>query len=134
MVCLYCGGETQVTNSRLQKRDNHVWRRRKCILCSSVFTTQENPVLDTSHVIKNNDLRLQPFNRDRLYISIYEACKHRESAVKDAAYLTAIIVAKILASQTSGSVARDDIVKMATQTLKYFDQAAATVYAAYHHA
>src|SRR5579872_3157022 len=41
MNCIYCGGRTEVTNSRRQKRNNQVWRRRQCLKCKTVVTTQE---------------------------------------------------------------------------------------------
>lgn len=133
MVCIYCGGKTQVTNSRLQTRDNHIWRRRKCASCAGIFTTQEYAALGTSLVVRaTHSLDLQPFSRDKLYISIYEACKHREHAIRDASYLTAVIVAKVLALQVDGAVTRDDIAKTATRALKHFDHTASTVYTAYH--
>jgi transcriptional regulator NrdR family protein len=89
MVCVYCGSETKVTNSRHQKRTNQVWRRRQCLKCTALFTTEEK----TDHtslwkVKKNNEETLVAFSRDKLFLSIYKSCEHRLNALADAASLT----------------------------------------------
>jgi transcriptional repressor NrdR len=65
MVCIYCGGETKVTNSRLQRRNNQVWRRRECLACQSVFTTHESVELESALSVSQNG-RLTPFLPDLL--------------------------------------------------------------------
>jgi transcriptional repressor NrdR len=131
MVCVYCDSPTQVVNSRLQRRGNHIWRRRKCLSCSSVFTTTEHPELTTSFAV-DHPKGLMPFSRDRLFIAIYESCKHRPTALADATSLVELITRQILAKQQSGVVHRVDIVQTALLALQRFDATAATIYAAYH--
>ena len=39
MTCPICGGDTKVINSR--DRVDYVYRRRKCVICGHLFTTEE---------------------------------------------------------------------------------------------
>jgi transcriptional repressor NrdR len=132
MVCIYCAGETQVINSRLQRRANQVWRRRRCLACATVFTTHESPDLSTSLVVQYNQRDLRPFSRDSLFISLYEALRHRPSAQEDAHALTATVVGFLLKEAAEGTIKREVLVKTAAAVLERFDVAAATMYRAYH--
>ena len=132
MVCIYCGSSTQVTNSRLQKRLNQVWRRRRCSNCENLFTTHETPELLSSIIFEVAPNSLKPFNRDTLFISIYECCKHRSSAVEDAAALTRTSLSFLLPQVTKGTLQREQVVISVLAVLKRFDTAAATMYQAYH--
>jgi transcriptional repressor NrdR len=132
MVCIYCDNVTRVTNSRLQKRINQVWRRRACIVCGNAFTTHERADLYTALVVRHTNKDVQPFSRDRLYISIYESCKHRPSPIDDVTGLTDTILGVLRGSITTGTLDRIVIIKTATEVLRRFDGTAAAVYAAFH--
>lgn len=131
MVCIYCRAPTEVTNSRPQKQLNNIWRRRKCRECANIFTTKEMPELETSFMVKNNQM-LSPFSRDRLFISIYESCKHRTYAYSDASALTQLIISQIVDGNADGVISREDVIQAVLKTLKRFDSTAATIYAAYY--
>ena len=132
MVCIYCSSRTQVTNSRLQKRANQVWRRRLCLKCGSNFTTHEIPEYGSTVSVRYSSKELQPFSRDLLFVSIYESCKHRKSALEDAHALTQTIIAQLLQLTDDGLLDRDVITTIARTVLDRFDTAAGTMYAAYH--
>lgn len=133
MVCIYCGSSTRVVNSRLQKRQNTTWRRRLCDVCRNTFTTREHPVLPTSVLVqKPAKKRPEPFNRDQLFLSIYEVCKHRPRALTESAALTETILSMVLKSINQSVIERDTIVAVTYETLTNFDKTAAAVYAAYH--
>lgn len=132
MVCIYCESPSKVINSRLQKRLNQVWRRRQCLRCGNAFTTHEAVELGASLVIRHSSRQLVPFDKDILFISIYESCKHRPTAIQDAAALTQTIIAYIRKELVDGTVTREVIIKNALATLGHFDKTAATVYTAYH--
>lgn len=133
MVCPYCNHETQVSNSRHQKRTNSVWRRRCCTNCGIVFTTHEKADLATSTVVQKRAQVLEPLNRDKLFISIYESCKHRPTALQDARALTETIIARTLTSQSAeGIVTLASLTESVTQTLQNFDSVSATYYRAYY--
>lgn len=132
MVCIYCGGNTQVSNSRLQKRNNSVWRRRACVQCTQVFTTIEQADLAASIRIVDGD-GLKPYNRDQLLMDIYEACKHRTKPAEDAQALVLTITSDIVrVVDERGTIGQDKVTETIKTVLQRFDPVAATVYAAYH--
>lgn len=134
MVCPYCSNPTQVKNSRPHDKNYAIWRRRACAACETVFTTEERPLLSTAFVVEHQDSSFTPFNNERLFISIYESCKHREQPIEDARSLTRTIIAHLLQSPNKkpGSIAVSDIITIATRTLQDFDSAAASYYKAYY--
>lgn len=132
MVCIYCSGSTNVINSRLQKKLNRVWRRRKCLACQSIFTTLEALDSPRAVLVKGSENNLSPFYRDKLFISVYESCRHRSSALADAEALTDTIISKAFGLASGAQLAKQDILKTAHETLKRFDSAAATHYEAYY--
>ena len=132
MVCIYCGSETNVTNSRLQKRANQVWRRRQCQSCGSNFTTHEVADLGSTIVVQRGTKSLVPFSRDLLFVSVYESLKHRASSLADATALTQTIIGEAVHHAPNGKLDRDALVAIACAVLERFDKTAATMYAAYH--
>src|SRR5262245_26827606 len=98
MVCVYCGSPTRVINSRHQRRTNDIWRRRKCLNCLNIFTSNEQAELATAIIMESGD-NLLPFNRDTLFVSILESCKHRPTAISDANSLTSVIITRLLKGQ-----------------------------------
>lgn len=133
MVCVYCSNDTRVTNSRLQKRQNQIWRRRQCLSCGAVFSTTEAVTYGNALAVQNGTSHITPFSRDLLFLSIYESCRHRTQAAADAAALTDTVIAKLHRLQESpGSLDRDTIVLAASETLKAFDAVACVHYLAFH--
>jgi transcriptional repressor NrdR len=132
MECIYCGGETQVVNSRHQKKANQVWRRRRCTACQGIFTSYERADLASSLIYRRDLTHLEPFQRDKLFISIYEACRHRKTAETDARALTDTILAKLRGKMQDASVDRMQLLTVTSEVLKRFDQAASTAYRAFH--
>ena len=131
MVCIYCGHQTQVGNSRHQQRSNSVWRRRKCEKCKAIFTTVERVDLLKSLALNINGT-LQPFSRDVLFIDVYHSLKHRKTALADATALTDTIIGRVLPKVSDGIVEATDLIKTCAETLKRFDKTAAVYFAAYH--
>lgn len=132
MVCIYCGGDTRITNSRPQKRLGQTWRRHACLQCSSIFTTNESVDLTTSLTVSNETAAVRPFSRDKLFVSLLKALGHRQDPVKDAGALTATVIAKLTHEAKAAVVSHKAITTVALQTLKHFDRPAAVQYAAYH--
>lgn len=132
MVCLYCSAKTTVSNSRLQKRLNQVWRRRHCTKCGAVFSTLEAADLSSSLVVIQKGGSLAPYRRDELFLSLHRSLGHRRDAVDAANAITATVTAELLASAQNASTTPKTIITIAYQTLSHFDMAAATHYKAYH--
>lgn len=131
MVCIYCGSDTQVVNSRHQKRVNQVWRRRKCAACGAIFSTTEGA--NTSQALsvqKSNGL--EPFSRDMLFISVYDSLRHRKTAQADATALTNTIISTLTPLADNAVIDRDVITTVTTTVLQRFDKPAATSYRAFH--
>jgi transcriptional regulator NrdR family protein len=132
MVCITCGLETQIINSRLQKRANSVWRRRRCLHCSAIFTTREQADLSALWRVQINNLDMEPFSRDRLLLSLYKSLQHRPTAINDAGGLTDTIISELRPLSSSGLLPRQQIITTATQVLARFDTVASNLYQAYH--
>lgn len=137
MVCLYCSQDLAVTNSRPQVSRNQIWRRRLCKACGAIFTAVEAIDLSKALIVTKTaengaEPELQPFQRDRLFISIYESLRHRPSAANDARGLCDTVVAHIIKRAEYGKIDTRTITDTTLSTLRRFDQAAATYYAAFH--
>jgi len=132
MVCLHCGSETRIINSRSQKRANQVWRRRRCYGCGAVFTTEEKAIYDAEWAVRDKNDTLEPFSRDKLFLSLYDSCRHRETALADAAGLTDTIIKKIAAQIQGATIDKAAISEVAQVALNRFDAAASVQYRAFH--
>ena len=132
MVCIYCGGETQVINSRHQKRLNQVWRRRQCLNCAAVFSTEEVAQYAAAWMVLDRAGHIRPFQRDKLFVSIYNSCQHRRSALGDATALTDTVIQKLVAQDRDGLITGSLLLQTVQVALNRFDMAASTYYAAFH--
>ncbi len=131
MVCIYCSNETGVVNSRHQKKLNRVWRRRTCTNCAATFTSSEAIDLSGSIMVRNVS-QLQPFERDKLFMSIYDSLKHRKSALKDATGLTDTVISHLYPYMQDGAIQRSLIIENVITVLERFDKPAAVHYKAFH--
>lgn len=132
MVCIQCGGETAVSNSRHQKRLNQVWRRRLCKSCGSVFTTEESADYAGSWAVQSHSGTISPFSRDKLLLSLHRSLQHRKSALNDASALTDTVIKKLSNSIKEGRLESQQIKQAAQVALNRFDKAASVHYAAFH--
>lgn len=132
MVCIFCRSDTTVENSRPQKRTNSIWRRRQCKNCQAVFSTQENVDFEQSFVYQTASGALEPFQRDKLFLSVYDSLKHRKTATEDARSLISTIMNKLMVKQTQATIERQLVVECVTVVLKRFDKIAYTHYRAFH--
>jgi transcriptional regulator NrdR family protein len=132
MVCIHCSSETQVVNSRPQKRSNQIWRRRKCLNCLSTFTTLETADYSLSWVVQPNKGSYKPFSRDKLLLSLYRSLQHRKEAIDDAAALTDTTINKLRPQVINGVVASRAIQQVVIVALNRFDGAASVHYQAFH--
>ncbi len=132
MVCIHCGSETHVINSRPQKRTNQIWRRRRCNTCQAVFTTEETIQYEAVWAVSGPKSGLEPFNRDKLLLSLYKSCEHRKTALDDAKGLTDTIINKLRASVVDGVLSKRSIAQVSQVALNRFDVAASVHYQAFH--
>jgi transcriptional regulator NrdR family protein len=98
-----------------------------------VVTTVEGLDFGASMSLKTALGPLMPFQRDILFISVYESLRHRKTATSDAEALTATILKALPACfDTDKAVNRQKLVRLVADTLQRFDTAAAVQYQAYH--
>lgn len=131
MVCVYCGGETKVTNSRLQKRNNQVWRRRECLVCHAVFTTHESVELESTLSVDKGGQN-QPFLADLLLKELMIALSHRKDVYTASREVLGTIIRKLLALPQKPLYKPADISKITSGVLKRFDRRAYLRYLADH--
>ena len=79
-----------------------------------------------------SDRDFRPFNRDVLFTSLYESCKHRSTAATDAGDLTQTVLSLLRPHIPEGAISRTQLVLIASEVLARFDATAAAVYAAFH--
>src|SRR6188508_1472435 len=120
MVCIYCGNETSVFNSRAKARTPSVWRRRRCDTCVAQFTTIELPDYATALVIRTHTDKLLPFSRDKLFLSLLRALGHRQDALKSATALTETVIGSLLRKKqaSEGLILSKDVAQACYQSLK----------------
>lgn len=131
MVCIYCGGETKVTNSRVQRRNNQVWRRRECLACQSVFTTHEAIELESSLSVIKKGVNT-PFLPDLLLQELMTASQHRKDVHTASREVLGTIVRKLLTLPQKPQFQPADISKVTAGVLKRFDRQAYLRYLADH--
>ena len=133
MVCIYCSNATNITNSRHLNRSNGTWRRRNCSICGVTFSSIESPDYSSAWVVsKKHSKALEPFNFNKLYISIYESLKHREKAIIEAEHLTNTIINSLSKIAMDGYINIDSLQNEAFNVLDKFDNIGALHYKAYY--
>lgn len=70
--------------------------------------------------------------RDKLFLSIYESCKHRPTALGDALELTNTIINAVSRESAGAIIPKHSLVAQTEVTLKRFDPTAAIFYKAYY--
>ncbi len=74
MKCIFCSGETKVTDKR--DSDGETRRRRECLKCKKRFTTYERAE-ELNIIVIKKDKRREPFSREKLIAGIKKACEKR---------------------------------------------------------
>ncbi len=81
MKCPFCGKlNTRVIDSRPDKMDSQVRRRRECRECSRRFTTHEK-FLQMPIIIVKKDGRREDFIREKVLFGIKKACEKRAISI-----------------------------------------------------
>jgi transcriptional repressor NrdR len=95
MRCLFCNGDTKVTNKR--DAGSLTRRRRECLKCKKRFTTHEQPELKDIIVIKKGGVR-EVFDASKVKNGIIKACEKRPVSIDKIEKVVADIEAKLRAS------------------------------------
>lgn len=133
MVCIYCGQETQVVNSRSGSLGQEVWRRRRCKACLAPFTTTESYALDKALMVEGKNKKVKPFCRDELFMSVLKATEHLKGSLFIANQITNTIIQKLIAKKPLNPViSSQTIIYTAGLVLKRFDAAASIKYLSFY--
>jgi len=130
MVCLYCHSKTRVTNSRHQKRNNQVWRRRQCQACRAVFTSHE--AIDLSSALLVGSGRSTPFISDMLFAEVLLALQDRKDCYLAAREVTSTVIRELLKLPDKPRIEPKQISQAAAKVLKRLDKRAYLRYMAEH--
>lgn len=131
MVCILCGNETRVTNSRPQKRVNQIWRRRLCTSCGAIFTTEEAVKYEIAWLVDTPE-GLKSFSRDKLFLSIHRSLQHRPTAIEDTAGIIDTVLYKLNGKVSGGKIHSRTISQVVQVALNRFDMPGSVHYQAYH--
>jgi transcriptional regulator NrdR family protein len=120
-----------VTNSRLQKRNNQVWRRRECLKCGSILTTHESIELKSALSVERNDQNTA-FLPDLLLKELMLALQDRKDVYTASREILGTIVRKLLSLPQKPLFQPADISHATAEVLKRFDKQAYLRYVADH--
>lgn len=132
MFCINCfHANTAVNNSRPNKKQPQVWRRRTCKKCLATFTTYERPSLADNMPISLADGSTNTFNLGKLILSIAKAFTHSPNDAQYNSLWLAQTVEDTLSTEHK-QLTVEDIAATTHHILKKFDELAAVQYAAQH--
>lgn len=123
MRCPFCAHDgSQVKDSRPTEEGATIRRRRQCESCGARFTTFERIQLRELTVIKSRDRR-EPFDRDKLQLSVSLACRKRGVSQEQIDQLVSGIQRQL---ETSGDteIASQRIGEMVMEALQQLDSVA----------
>ncbi|MEM6998132.1 MAG: hypothetical protein AAF413_04440 [Patescibacteria group bacterium] len=127
MDCAYCKSPTKVVNSRGAKRfRSSKWRRRSCTKCGALFSTREQPILDTVIFVRSDD-DFKPLTRAYIAIELYEALKKRQDTVNILDDLVDTTLNGILAIGEA-DLTEIEVKRQILSTLQNFDHESALQY------
>lgn len=121
MRCPYCNStDSQVKDSRPDIEDAIIRRRRVCTQCGAKFTTVERVQMRDLLIRKNNG-KLEPFDRDKLKRSIKIACRNREVGEDQIEKLVTSIHRRLETETTDDSVTSEMVGQMVSDSLLNLD-------------
>jgi len=119
MKCIYCDGETKVTDKRESSEGTR--RRRECLKCKKRFTTYERAEIRNIVVVKK-DKRREPYSREKLKSGILKACQKRPVSIEKIDKIVEEIEEKL--RKKGREIKSSEIGKIVMQKLKKIDDVA----------
>lgn len=96
MECPFCGHDkTEVADSRPTYASSQVWRRRRCLKCSKIFTTYEKALINFMKIKKKSG-RIERYSRAKIYTGMYGAYLRIPAKENTIDQLTEQVEAKLL--------------------------------------
>jgi transcriptional repressor NrdR len=124
--CPYCGGDSQVVDSRTSS--DGVRRRRLCATCKRRFTTYEQIAPPSIKVVKRSG-KAEPFDFEKLVRSLERICRDRPMNRAAIARIARTIEAQLLDERVK-SIRSGDLVVRVLELLGDIDRVAANRLAA----
>ncbi len=132
MVCVNCSYQkTSVINSRTQKTNPQVWRRRRCMKCQCTFTTYER-VSSNDELVVQSSKDESPFDPGILIQDIALCFGHAPEKASKAYWLAQTVENSLLLSKQL-VISSAHIVKTTHSIVKAFDPLAGEQYAVRHY-
>ncbi len=72
------------------------------------------------------------FNRDKLFLSLYESCRHRPNALEEVGLLVDTVLKRLLPLTHEATLTPVQIAEVSAEVLRRFDHAAYVSYRAYY--
>ncbi len=130
MKCIFCSGETKVTDKR--DSDGETRRRRECLKCKKRFTTYER-IEEPNFIVVKKDKSREPFSREKLKSGILKACEKRPIETEKIDNLINEIEMKIR-DQIKGKEVESKIIgEIVIKALKKVDKVAYIRFASVYH-
>lgn len=121
MRCPYCNSsDSRVADSRPDTEDSVIKRRRVCNQCGAKFTTVERVQMRDLIVRKNNG-KLEPFDREKLRRSIKLACHNRDVGDEQIERLVASIQRRLETDSMDDTVTSAAVGQMVSDSLLNLD-------------
>ena len=121
MRCPYCNStDSQVKDSRPDTEDSVIRRRRVCGACGAKFTTVER-VQMRDLIVKKNDGRVEPFDREKLKRSIKIACRNRDVGDEQIERLVSSIGRRLEGETTDDTITTEQVGQMVADSLLNLD-------------
>lgn len=130
MNCIFCGGETKVTDKR--DSDGETRRRRECLKCKKRFTTYERAE-ELNIIVIKKDKRREPFSKEKLRAGIMRACEKRPIETEKIDKILNEIEMKIREKMKGKEVSSKEIGELVMKALKKLDKVAYIRFASVYH-
>ncbi len=127
MQCPYCGGDSNVTETRVTA--DGMRRRRFCTACKRRFTTYEKLGPPGLKVAKR-DGAVEPFELEKLLLALRRVCAHRPGITDAALQRVARDIEAKLVDSGRRSVSWSDLATLVHDRLANLDAVAAQRFAA----
>jgi transcriptional regulator NrdR family protein len=115
----------------LQKRNNQVWRRRKCTFCKAVFTTHEAVDLPSALLVQSG-ASTKPFLPDLLFTEVLLALQDRKDSYVVAREVTNTVIKQLLKMPENPLFAPKQISQATSKVLGRLDKRAQLRFVAEH--
>ncbi|HVW22934.1 MAG TPA: hypothetical protein VHB51_00375 [Candidatus Saccharimonadales bacterium] len=100
--------------------------------CGNVFTTVEAADFAGVWAVRDKKDHLEPFSRDKLFLSLHRSLEHRKTALSDAGGLCDTLIGRLRPAVEAGVLETRAIRQHVLVALQRFDKVAAVHFAAFH--